>query len=254
MIMKMSKNIRYLYQQFQNGDYTEEEFENLKEFIDISFFDVDIPQEIVDYYNGNIQDTLEDNGEELNDQIQLDNMNVMNDIQERAEEEEDDETNKTIKEKGESKTGQNLSLSNNKNTEEENKKLIEENQKLKQTIMELKSQNENNNNKGKILIKPDDPNNIEANYSYIINLISELNEVMNNIEKIKNKNDNKKQLNNIQKNIQKNNEDIYIQNEENNQSENIKINDNKVPNEQNVINNDNNIPQNENQEDNQNKN
>ena len=248
MIMKMSKNIRFLYQQFQNGDYTEEEFENLKEFIDISFFDVDIPQEIVDYYNGNIQDTLEDNGEELNDQIQLDNMNVMNDIQERAEEEEDDETNKTIKEKGENKTGQNLSLSNNKNTEEENKKLIEENQKLKQTIMELKSQNENNNNKGKILIKPDDPNNIEANYSYIINLISELNEVMNNIEKIKNKNDNKKQLNNIQENIQKNNEDIYIQNEENNQSENIKINDNKVPNEQNVINIDNNIPQNENQE------
>ena len=81
MIMKMSKNIRYLYQQFQNGEYTEEEFENLKEFIDISFFDVDIPQEIVDYYNGNIQDTLEDNGEELNDQLQLDNMNVMNYIQ-----------------------------------------------------------------------------------------------------------------------------------------------------------------------------
>ena len=92
MIMKMSKNIRYLYQQFQNGDYNEEEFENLKEFIDISFFDVDIPQEIVDYYNGNIQDTLEDNGEELNDQGQLDNMNVMNDIQERAEEEEDEDT------------------------------------------------------------------------------------------------------------------------------------------------------------------
>ena len=92
MIMKMSKNIRYLYQQFQNGDYNEEEFENLKEFIDISFFDVDIPQEIVDYYNGNIQDTLEDNGEELNDQNQLDNMNVMNDIQEIAEEEEDEDT------------------------------------------------------------------------------------------------------------------------------------------------------------------
>ena len=136
MIMKMSKNIRYLYQQFQNGEYTEEEFENLKEFIDISFFDVDIPQEIVDYYNGNIQDTLEDNGEELNDQLQLDNMNVMNDIQERAEEEEDDETIKTMKEKGESKSGHNLSMSNNKNTEEENKKLIEENQKLKQKIME----------------------------------------------------------------------------------------------------------------------
>ena len=149
MIMKMSKNIRYLYQQFQNGEYTEEEFENLKEFIDISFFDVDIPQEIVDYYNGNIQDTMEDNGEELNEQIQMDNMNMMNDIQERAEEEEDEETIKTMKEKTESKSNKNLN-NINKKTEEENKKLIEENQKLKQKIMELKEQK---NNKGNSLIK-----------------------------------------------------------------------------------------------------
>ena len=223
MIMKMSKNIRYLYQQFQNGEYTEEEFENLKEFIDISFFDVDIPQEIVDYYNGNIQDTLEDNGEELNEQIQIDNMNMMNDIQERAEEEEDEDTNKTLKDKNE-KNNQNIN--NNKNTEEENKKLIEENQKLKQKIMELKAQN---NNKGNKLIKPDDPNNIEQNYSYIINLINELNDVMNNIEKIKNKKENSKNAinnKNINENLEKNKEDIYIQNEENDGKDNIIMNNN----------------------------
>ena len=224
MIMKMSKNIRYLYQQFQNGEYTEEEFENLKEFIDISFFDVDIPQEIVDYYNGNIQDTLEDNGEELNEQIQIDNMNMMNDIQERAEEEEDEDTNKTLKDKNE-KNNQNINY-NNKNTEEENKKLIEENQKLKQKIMELKAQN---NNKGNKLIKPDDPNNIEQNYSYIINLINELNDVMNNIEKIKNKKENSKTAinnKNINENLEKNKEDIYIQNEENDGKDNIIMNNN----------------------------
>ena len=223
MIMKMSKNIRYLYQQFQNGVYTEEEFENLKEFIDISFFDVDIPQEIVDYYNGNIQDTLEDNGEELNEQIQIDNMNMMNDIQERAEEEEDEDTNKTLKDKNE-KSNQNIN--NNKNTEEENKKLIEENQKLKQKIMELKAQN---NNKGNKLIKPDDPNNIEQNYSYIINLINELNDVMNNIEKIKNKKENSKNAinnKNINENLEKNKEDIYIQNEESDIKDNIIMNNN----------------------------
>ena len=223
MIMKMSKNIRYLYQQFQNGEYTEEEFENLKEFIDISFFDVDIPQEIVDYYNGNIQDTLEDNGEELNEQMQIDNMNMMNDIQERAEEEEDEDTNKTLKDKNE-KNNQNIN--NNKNTEEENKKLIEENQKLKQKIMELKAQN---NNKGNKLIKPDDPNNIEQNYSYIINLINELNDVMNNIEKIKNKKENSKTAinnKNINENLEKNKEDIYIQNEESDGKDNIIMNNN----------------------------
>ena len=223
MIMKMSKNIRYLYQQFQNGEYTEEEFENLKEFIDISFFDVDIPQEIVDYYNGNIQDTLEDKGEELNEQMQVDNMNMMNDIQERAEEEEDEDTNKTLKDKNE-KSNQNIN--NNKNTEEENKKLIEENQKLKQKIMELKAQN---NNKGNKLIKPDDPNNIEQNYSYIINLINELNDVMNNIEKIKNKKENSKNAinnKNINENLEKNKEDIYIQNEESDGKDNIIMNNN----------------------------
>ena len=224
MIMKMSKNIRYLYQQFQNGEYTEEEFENLKEFIDISFFDVDIPQEIVDYYNGNIQDTMEDNAEELNEQIQMDNMNMMNDIQERAEEEEDEETIKTMKEKTESKSNKNLN-NINKKTEEENKKLIEENQKLKQKIMELKEQK---NNKGNSLIKPDDPNNIEQNYSYIINLINELNDVMNNIEKIKNqKENNQKQVNNnIIENLEKNKEDIYIQNGEKNENNNIMMNNN----------------------------
>ena len=225
MIMKMSKNIRYLYQQFQNGEYTEEEFENLKEFIDISFFDVDIPQEIVDYYNGNIQDTLEDNAEELNEQIQMDNMNVMNDIQERAEEEEDEDTIKTMKEKNESKSKQKIN-NNNKKTEEENKKLIEENQQLKQKILELKAQN---NNKGNSLIKPDDPNNIEQNYTYIIKLINELNDVMNNIEKIKNKKENnQKQINNknVIENLEKNKEDIYIQNEENTENDNIIINNN----------------------------
>ena len=224
MIMKMSKNIRYLYQQFQNGEYTEEEFENLKEFIDISFFDVDIPQEIVDYYNGNIQDTMEDNAEELNEQIQMDNMNMMNDIQERAEEEEDEETIKTMKEKTESKSNKNLN-NINKKTEEENKKLIEENQKLKQKIMELKEQK---NNKGNSLIKPDDPNNIEQNYSYIINLINELNDVMNNIEKIKNqKENNQKQVNNnIIENLEKNKEDIHIQNGEKNENNNIMMNNN----------------------------
>ena len=241
MIMKMSKNIRYLYQQFQNGEYTEEEFENLKEFIDISFFDVDIPQEIVDYYNGNIQDTMEDNAEELNEQIQMDNMNMMNDIQERAEEEEDEETIKTMKEKTESKSNKNLN-NINKKTEEENKKLIEENQKLKQKILELKEQK---NNKGNSLIKPDDPNNIEQNYSYIINLINELNDVMNNIEKIKNqKENNQKQVNNnIIENLEKNKEDIYIQNGEKNENNNIMMNNN--------INNIN-IQQNQNQDENNN--
>ena len=261
MIMKMSKNIRFLYQQFQNGNYNEEEFENLKDFIDISFFDVDIPQEIVDYYNGNIQDTLEENGEEKqlqnNNKLQIGDMNVMNDIQERSEEEEDEGTIKTMQEQGET---------SNKKTEEENKKLIEENLKLKQQILELKSQktelenkNKNNkikknNNNNKIISKPEDPNNIEENYTYIIDLINELNDVMNNIENLKKKKEKiKTKSNKKEENIEKNKEDNYINNEQFNQQENNNINKNNNNNDividnQNEIINGNYLNQNQNQE------
>jgi hypothetical protein len=51
--MKMSKNIKFLYQQFVNGELSQDEFENLKSFVDESFFDVDIPQEIIETYNSN---------------------------------------------------------------------------------------------------------------------------------------------------------------------------------------------------------
>ena len=261
MIMKMSKNIRFLYQQFQNGNFNEEEFENLKDFIDISFFDVDIPQEIVDYYNGNIQDTLEENGEEKqlqnNNKLQIGDMNVMNDIQERSEEEEDEGTIKTMQEQGET---------SNKKTEEENKKLIEENLKLKQQILELKSQktelenkNKNNkikknNNNNKIISKPEDPNNIEENYTYIIDLINELNDVMNNIENLKKKKEKiKTKSNKKEENIEKNKEDNYINNEQFNQQENNNINKNNNNNDividnQNEIINGNYLNQNQNQE------
>ena len=76
IVMKMSKNIKFLYSQYQNGQYTDEEFEYLKGFIDISFFDVDIPQEIVEYYNTNVQQTTDANGK--NDNIIKNNLQNIN--------------------------------------------------------------------------------------------------------------------------------------------------------------------------------
>ena len=66
IVMKMAKNMRYLYQQYKKGEFTEEEFENFKEYIDPSFFDVDIPQEIVEFYNNNLPETSEENNEKEN--------------------------------------------------------------------------------------------------------------------------------------------------------------------------------------------
>ena len=73
LVMKMSKNIHFLYQQYQSGAYTEEEFENLKDYIEISFFDVDIPQEIVEFYNQNLPD--DDDNEEEGTENMSDNNN-----------------------------------------------------------------------------------------------------------------------------------------------------------------------------------
>ena len=54
IVMKMSKNIKFLYNKYVNKEYNEEEFQNYKSFIDESFFDVDIPQEIIDNYSSNM--------------------------------------------------------------------------------------------------------------------------------------------------------------------------------------------------------
>ena len=67
IVMKMAKNIKYLYQKYLNEDYNEEEFQNFKTFIDQSFFEADIPQEVIDNYTSNmisIEDPKNNEGEE----------------------------------------------------------------------------------------------------------------------------------------------------------------------------------------------
>ena len=232
LVMKMSKNIRYLYQQYQKGEYTEEDFENMKEFIDSSFFDVDIPQEIVEFYNSNLPENNEDvnsdslanqnmNNENNNKEQQIldlhqQNDDAMSDIQEKEEFEEEDEeaTTKSNKKKGKNKT---ISSTKDNNMSEENKKLIKENLELKQQIIELKAKtlqqqlnlennkSNDNNNKNKT---------IDADYSRVLELINELNDVMNNIE-IK-----KKQINN-NNNVNNSQQPQVMRNMENNIQNNL---------------------------------
>ncbi len=67
IVMKMAKNIKYLYQKYLDEDYNEEEFQNFKTFIDQSFFEADIPQEVIDNYTSNmisIEDPKNNEGEE----------------------------------------------------------------------------------------------------------------------------------------------------------------------------------------------
>ena len=205
LVMKMSKNIRYLYQQYKKGEYNEEEFENYKEFIDATFFDVDIPQEIVEFYNNNLPETSEENGcneNEENEQIES----------ELKEEDQKREEDKILK---------NNYIEDNEDKKDiilKNKKLFDENLKLKQEIIELKAKNiqqhlgnDSKKNEGYKETESD----IESYYHRVEELINELNDIMNKIENKKlkqtkvNTNQNSKSINNTNKN-----EPIEIKNKE----------------------------------------
>ena len=248
IVMKMSKNIKILYSQYQNGEYTEEEFEYLKGFIDISFFDVDIPQEIVQYYNNNIQQTTENkknlnniNNIEINKNIEKENINEIEKQEEKENEniEINKEINNKINIRQENKNNVN-NLVNNKEYQK-NQKLIKENMKLKQEIMELKSKNNEN-------INPNDENEVnnegekdlENYYNRANQIIDTLNEVMAKLQQHKDKNDkndinineindliaNKKnEIINKEKNIIKQNDNI--KKEEINEQKDINVEKNK---------------------------
>ena len=187
IVMKMAKNMRYLYQQYKKGEFSEEEFENFKEFIDATFFDVDIPQDIVEFYNNNLPETLEDNNEKNNnnvnniEQIEENKVKINNII--------DDEEKKEI-----------LLM---------NRQLSEENLMLKKQIKELKMKNignnQKNNEKENDIYKKTE-SDIESYYSRVEELISELNDIMNKIEKKQGENKSKSS------NISENNTNIKINN------------------------------------------
>ena len=205
LVMKMAKNMRYLYQQYKKGEFNEEEFENFKDFIDATFFDVDIPQEIVEFYNNNLPETTEENNEKSENE-----KNDNNDINNIEEEKE----NK-------------IKINNLINEEEKkeillmNRQLSEENLMLKKQIKELKLKNNINNDKEKDKeIYKKTESDIDSYYTRVEELINELNDIMNKIEKkqSQNKINDKQENNNIKiKNI--NNEMNNIKDEIENKKE-----------------------------------
>ena len=206
LVMKMAKNMRYLYQQYKKGEFSEEEFENFKDFIDATFFDVDIPQEIVEFYNNNLPETTEENNEKSENE-----KNDNNDINNIEEEKE----NK-------------IKINNLINEEEKkeillmNRQLSEENLMLKKQIKELKLKNNINNDKEKDKeIYKKTESDIDSYYTRVEELINELNDIMNKIEKKQSQNKiNDKQENNNIKIRNNNNEMNNIKDELENKKEN----------------------------------
>ena len=194
LIMKMSKNIRNLYMQFKANVYTENEFQNYKRFIDTSFFDLDIPDDVVEYYNNNFQKITEETINNINnnisnnitkENIQNNNINkVMSDIQEEEKEYSNSNISKnslsmTANSKNKNKAKKTSSQKISSFSENENKKLLEENLLLKRQILELKAENIQNK-LGRSLKIPNNYNmeSLKKNYKLADELFDKLNEVM----------------------------------------------------------------------------
>ena len=218
LVIKMSKNIRYLFQQYKLGEYTEDEFEQLKEFIDISFFDVDIPQNVVEFYNNNLPQTTNDidDKEENDESYEEHKKNFKTEIDtDKINKIKNKIFNKNERGEGVDREADTIGYSINTNIMEENKKLYAENLKLKKQIVELKAKNlkERKNNNLNIKINQDSKENkinktesiLEDDYNKVENLIIELNELMNKIEQKTIKQDNEKNKNTKNEIIKENN-------------------------------------------------
>jgi len=233
LVMKMSKNIRFLYQQYKKGEYSEDEFEGLKQFIDITFFDVDIPQNVVDFYNDNLPENMDEDEDKDDNEVktELEVNKNMSDIPEAREEDED--LTKT------GKISNNINDKSNKsfNIVEENKKLYTENLKLKKQLIELKVKNlqkkllgyKNQNINEINESRESKSESIDSDYNRVELLINELNELMNKIEQKKSHRKLKEKIKN-QKESDKNSA-----NEKNNINNNINIIQNKDIEENNKI-------------------
>lgn len=228
IVMKMSKNIRHLYQQFQDGVYSDIEFENFKQFIDTSFFDLDIPQEIVDYYNNNLLQTTDNNN--VNNNNANNNLVVtkaMSDIKENDENEEDEEEEGAVRNndsKTMNTTKKSKSIKNNEEKDKslkstkpkkDNKKLMQENLLLKQQIIELKAKNiQSQLGKNINVPKKYNPKRLEKNYKVAEDLLNKLNQVMDDMknqsksdvmQEKEEKNDEKNKTKNFEKKTNKEN-------------------------------------------------
>ena len=171
IVMKMCKNLKILNNMFKEKKISEKEFFYFKDFVDWTFFNVEIPKE---------WEKLKDNNNN-NDENYFDNNKNFNENE-----------NKIIENKKNKKEN-----NNNKNERliSENNELKSQNALLKKEINLLKrnnNNNKNNNNKN----KNENKNNKNLNYNEIENFVDQLNNLMNNSSKKINNNNNNSNINN----------------------------------------------------------
>ena len=163
IVMKMCKNLKILNNMFKEKKISEKEFFYFKDFVDWTFFNVEIPKE---------WEKLKDNNNNNDENYFDNNKNNENEIIEN-------------------KKNKKENYNNNKNERliSENNELKSQNALLKKEINLLKrnnNNNKNNNNKN----KNENKNNKNLNYNEIENFVDQLNNLMNNSSKKINNNNN----------------------------------------------------------------
>ena len=189
LIIKMSKNIKNLYLKFKNNEITGEDFERCKKFINSSlFFNIDVPEDIVDNYNNNnLNKITEDNGNIIYVYKEVDNNNKENgmvlkkDNNEKNINKENKINNNNNKNKNKGKTISPKKF--NKTSDEENKILKEENSLLKKKILKLETENIKNITGKNIKLPNKYKNeNFNKNFKQVEDLLDKLNILMNKME------------------------------------------------------------------------
>ena len=212
LIIKMSKNIKNLYLKYKNNEMSGEDFEKYKKFINSSlFFNIDIPEDIIDNYDiNNLNKITEDNGNSININIKNDNKTKENGMVLKEVNNENNANNKSNnkkinnvknKNKGSSISPKKIS----KTSDEENKKLIEENLLLKKKILKLEADKIKNNLGQNIKI----PNkykkeSLNSNFKQAQELLDKLNVLMDKMEndtETKKIQENKQNINNVNNKI-----------------------------------------------------
>jgi hypothetical protein len=200
LIMKMANNIKVLYQQYTDKVFEMEEFVNLKGFIDPTFFDVDMPEEIAREIieggdNGNGNDVIkeeegEGEGEEdMKQEVTQSKEDVGDDEEGKSKQKKENDVVKgnketKVKTKKKNKDDEHQQQHQQRiNADDVNKILFNENERLKQELSEIRAQLLE---QGILLQQSEYPNklsdNAMNNYNKIVTVINELNNLMENVE------------------------------------------------------------------------
>ena len=260
LVLKMSKNIKHLYNLFQKNVYSLDEYKRFKKYIDISFFDLKFPndilkqlinnnEEITNYLNLiNNKDNKDNKDNKENNVIVLEKKNNIENsnskelnIKNKKENIPHSAINTNPKNKkklnnlrfvslSEAKTNKKDGIHNKKYVQYNSlsidnnidKKILQENLLLKRKIIEIKAK-EIQNKFGKNVIIPEkyDNNNLKNNFNEANELLDKLNNLMNSMKKKNQNNINSKNNNYIKK------EENEKFNNKNNKNDLFKIKENK---------------------------